>query len=207
MKNNYTLDALCPVDYINASALADNTPKRVVFLDRDGTIHIDKRKTHRLEDLEYFADSFTALKALADLGYRLVIVTNQQGIGEGLFGVDAMHAFNTQIMTDMEAHGVYFDAIYYAPHAPTENHISYKPNCGMLWRAERELNVDMAHSFMIGDKVSDVQAAINAGVRGIMVTTGIYKNDDYRTEEYLALAPTTVSNLTEAVEIIRQEAK
>lgn len=205
MKNNYTLDELCPVDYIDPAAIADKTPKRVVFFDRDGTLHVDKRKTHKLEDLEYFEDSFTALGDLAALGYHLVIVTNQQGIGEGLFGPDAMHAFNAQIMADMAAHGVHFDAIYYAPHAPSENHISYKPNCGMLWRAERELNIDMASSYLIGDKVSDVQAAIGAGVRGIMVTTGIYKNNDFRTAEYLALAPTTVSNLSEAVEIIRRE--
>jgi D-glycero-D-manno-heptose 1,7-bisphosphate phosphatase len=201
------LDVLCPVDYIDEVALADKTPKKVIFLDRDGTIHYDKVKTHKLEDLEYFSDTVSALQGFMELGYRLVIVTNQNGIAEGLFDVDTMHIFNAQIQSDLAAHGVHFDAIYYAPHLPEENHISYKPNCGMLQRAAKELNIDLAASYMIGDKVSDVEAGIAAGVTSIMVTTGIYRSGSYRTPAYEAISPTTAHSLTEALEIVRAAQK
>ena len=201
------LDALCPVDYIDEAALADKTPKKVIFLDRDGTIHYDKVKTHKLEDLEYFNDTVSALKGFMELGYRLVIVTNQNGIAEGLFDATVMRRFNAQIQSDLAAHGVHFDAIYYAPHLPEENHISYKPNCGMLQRAAKELNIDMSASYMIGDKVSDVEAGIAAGVKSIMVTTGIYRSGSYRTPAYEALSPTTAHSLTEALEIVRAAQK
>lgn len=202
------LNELCPVDYIDEAALADKSPKKVIFLDRDGTIHYDKNKTHKIEDLEYFSDTVSALQGFLALGYHLVIVTNQNGIAEGLFDSEQMHRFNAQIISDLGAHGIHFDAIYYAPHLPEENHISYKPNCGMLQRAARELNIDLSASYMIGDKVSDVRAGMGVGVRSIMVTTGLYRKGSYRTPEYEALLPTTASSLTEALEIVRKgEAK
>lgn len=201
------LDALCPVDYMDPAALAVTDPRPAILFDRDGTLHVDKVKTHRLEDLEYFEDSFSALRELAALGYRLVIVTNQNGIAEGLFTAEDMRRFNARIQEDMAANGVHFDAIYYAPHLPEEDHISYKPNEGMLLRAAQELHLDLARSFMIGDKVSDVEAARRAGVTGIMVTTGIYRSGSYRTPAYEALQPVTVSSLTEAVAYIRAHQK
>ena len=202
-----TLDELSPVDYINAAAYADKTPKRVIFLDRDGTIHLDKNKTHLLEDLEYFSDTFSALRGFRALGYRLVIVTNQNGVAEGLFPREQMSLFNAKMMKDLAEYGIEFDAIYYSPHLPEEGHISYKPNCGMILRAARELNIDLSASYLIGDKVSDVLAAQKAGVKGIMVTTGLYRRGGYRTPEYEALQPVTVSSLTEALELIKAEAE
>lgn len=204
---NMNLDLLCPVDYMDEAALADKSPKKVIFLDRDGTIHYDKNKTHKIEDLEYFSDTVSALQGFLQLGYHLVIVTNQNGIAEGLFDAEQMHRFNEQMRTDLAAHGIHFDAIYYAPHLPEENHISYKPNCGMLQRAAQELNIDLSASYMIGDKVSDVRAGMSAGVKSIMVTTGLYRRGGYRTPEYEALQPTTVSSLTEALALVRGDAE
>lgn len=201
------LDELCPVDYINEEVRSDQSKKKVIFLDRDGTIHYDKNKTHKIEDLEYFSDTVSALQGFLALGYRLVVVTNQNGIAEGLFDAEQMHRFNARMMEDLAAHGVYFDAIYYAPHLPEENHISYKPNCGMLQRAIQELNIDISASYMIGDKVSDVKAGMKAGVKSIMVTTGLYRRGGYRTPEYEELQPITAHSLTEALEIVRSDAE
>ena len=197
-----TLNKLAHRDYIQTKIKKDKNKKKAIFLDRDGTLHIDKVMTHKVEDLEYFTDTFSAIKSLSDLGFVLVIVTNQNGIRNGVYTEKDMHRFNKKIIDDFKLHGIQIGAIYYSPYDSIDNHISYKPNNGMLLRAMYELNIDMKSSYLIGDQTTDILAAIHSSVKPIMVTTGIYRSGSYKTEEYNKLAPITFSNLTEASKYI-----
>ncbi len=143
-----------------------------VFVDRDGTIN---------EHIEYLSDpakfieipdSFKALKRIHDLGYRVIVVTNQPGIGLGYFSKEDFFAVNREMMKRASAVGCSIDKIYFCPHSKAENCQCRKPNPFFLQRAERELNIDVSKSFVIGDMTSDVQLAKNAGCQSILVKTG-----------------------------------
>lgn len=177
---------------------------RVVFLDRDGTIHKDKVNTHKIEDLEYFNDTFSAVKTLYDLGFSIVLVTNQDGIARGIYTATEMHALNQKIISDFREHGIAISAVYYSPHTKFENSYSFKPNPGMLLRAKYELNINMENSFMIGDQVSDIVAAYRANVPAVLVTTGIYRNDYAKDPAYIDIVPPTFSTLTACAEYIKK---
>jgi len=143
-----------------------------VFVDRDGTIN---------EHVEYLSDpkkfieipgSFAALRKLQDLGYRIVIVTNQPGIGLGYFSHEDFFAVNREMMRQAAAAGCGIDKIYFCPHSKAEKCACRKPEPFFLRRAKKELFVDVANSFVIGDMTSDVQLAKNAGCRSVLVRTG-----------------------------------
>ena len=196
------LDALSCVDFIDNEYTNDEL-KRAVFLDRDGTIHFDKVMTHRVEDLEYFKDTFSVLKELQNMGFVLVIVTNQEGIRKGIYSSQTMSEFNRKIINDLAEYGIKVAAVYYSPYSKEDGDISFKPEPGMLMRAKYELNIDMENSYLIGDQISDIKAANRMRVTPVMVTTGIYPNGDYCSEDYQVLSPITVSSLGEAVEKIK----
>ena len=143
-----------------------------VFVDRDGTIN---------EHVEYLSEpsrfveipqSFVALKRLKDLGYRIVVVTNQPGIGLGYFSKEDFYAVNREMMRQATAQGASIDKIYFCPHSKAEKCPCRKPEPHFLKRAADELNVDLSASFVIGDMTSDVQLGKNAGCRSILVQTG-----------------------------------
>lgn len=192
----------------NASFIKIKTPplnSKAVFIDRDGTIHIDKVQTHKIEDLEYFEDTMSSVKRLYNLGFKIVIITNQDGIRQGKYTKEDMHLFNQKIVEDFKANGIEIEAIYYSPYQKEDKHISFKPQPGMLIRACHELNIDLFNSYLIGDQVSDIIAGNKVGVTGIMVTTGLYKNNDYKNVDYLQLKPLTANHLSEAVDYIYKD--
>lgn len=201
------LAALSEVDYLNEKFQNPKSKQRAVFLDRDGTVNVDKVMAHRIEDLEYFKDTFTALKRLQDMGFVLVIVTNQQGIRDGVYSVETMHVFHQKMIGDLAEYGIDIAAVYFAPYGKNDESISFKPEPGMLMRARYELSIDMERSYLIGDQLSDIKAANRMRVKPIMVTTGIYAGKDHRSEEYNLISPLTASSLTEAVEMIAKMEK
>ena len=201
----HNIRKLSKVDYQNDDILKDTRKKRAVFLDKDGTIYIDKVMTHKITDLEYFNDTFSSLRRLTKLGFILIICTNQNGIRKGKYTEIDMHAFHTQIIKDFKNQGIDLAAIYYSPYDAQDNNISYKPNFGMFIRAMDEFNIDMKNSYSIGDQITDIIASEKALVHPIMVTTGIYKNDDYKTKRYEEIKPVTVSSLEEAVDLIEND--
>lgn len=193
-------------DYINIELLNNSDPIKVIFLDRDGTIHIDKKNTHRIEDLELFEDTINSLKELIDLGFHLVIVSNQDGIRKKIYDVDTMHEFNLFLLNKLKDAGIIIDALYYSPYQKEDNHYSYKPNPGMLLRAKEELNIDMNNSYIIGDSMSDVIAGDKAGVTPILVTTGrrqeLYENLNDNVD-YKRIKPKVYKNLANCLRFIR----
>ena len=153
--------------------------ERIVFLDRDGTLNEEVHYLHRREDLKLIPGVPQALRLLKQAGYRLVVVTNQAGVARGYYkesDVEALHRYMNRVL---EREGAAVDAYYYCPHHPEHGLGKYKTQCrcrkpgtGMFEMAEKDFEVDKAHSFMVGDKLLDVEAGRNYGIASILVGTG-----------------------------------
>jgi histidinol-phosphate phosphatase family protein len=143
-----------------------------VFLDRDGTLLEDPGYLHRLEDYALLPGAIEGLRALAEAGCGLVIITNQSGIGRGYYAEADFQRLTDHLLDDLASHGIRIDATYFCPHRPDEGCSCRKPETGMLERAERELGARLSASWVIGDLPSDMELARRAGCRGIFVLTG-----------------------------------
>ncbi|HIF9058371.1 TPA: D-glycero-beta-D-manno-heptose 1,7-bisphosphate 7-phosphatase [Photobacterium damselae] len=153
--------------------------KPAVFIDRDGVINVDHGYVHTTDDFEYVEGVFAACKKLKEMGYLLVLVTNQSGIARGMFTEDEFLSLTEWMDWNFVDNGVEFDGIYYCPHHP-EGQGDYRQECdcrkpkpGMLISARDYLKIDMTQSVMIGDKADDMTAAKAAEVgTKILVRTG-----------------------------------
>jgi D-glycero-D-manno-heptose 1,7-bisphosphate phosphatase len=156
------------------------SPVPAVFLDRDGVLIVDSGYPHLEEHLVLIPGAADAVRRLNALGYLVVIVTNQSGVARGLFSEDQMKAFNALLVRRLAAKGARIGAVYACPfHAEAEDerwrhpdHPDRKPNPGMILRAAADHGIDLARSFLIGDRQSDLEAARRAGVSGFLFETG-----------------------------------
>jgi D-glycero-D-manno-heptose 1,7-bisphosphate phosphatase len=147
--------------------------KRAVFLDRDGTINEEKEYLSDPAKLVLFPGAGPALRRLMDAGFLLFIVTNQSGIGRGLYTLDDMHRVNARLCELLAADGVRFAKIYYSPESPDQPSRGRKPSPQFLFDARDEFGLDLAQCYMVGDKLIDLECGWNAGVRkSILVRTG-----------------------------------
>lgn len=154
--------------------------KKAIFLDRDGTINVDHGYVHQIDDFQFIDGVGKALKQLQDKGWLLVLVTNQSGIARGYFSEEQFLQLTEWLDWSLdEDYGVVLDGIYYCPHHPEgqgeyrENCDCRKPQAGMFVQAIKDLGIDPAKSVMVGDKLEDMLAAQNAGVKTkILVRTG-----------------------------------
>ena len=158
-----------------------NTPRAerpipAVFLDRDGTINVEKNYLYRIEDWEWIPGAKEAITQLNEAGFLVVVVSNQAGIARGLYTEQDVNFLHKHVSTELMCEGGKIDAYYFCPHHPEhgENRACEcrKPSPNMLIEAARALNIDLAKSWMLGDKVVDVQAGQLAGVSTILVRTG-----------------------------------
>lgn len=143
-----------------------------VFLDRDGTLIVEKEYLADPQSVELIDGSAAALRRLrkADLG--IIVITNQSGIGRGYFGTDRVAAVHGRMRDLLAAEGAYIDAIYLCPHVPDEGCACRKPGIALIQAAVREHGVDLDRSFIIGDKECDIDCGRNAGLATILVRTG-----------------------------------
>jgi len=147
--------------------------KRAVFLDRDGTINVDRNYLSDPAQLELIPGVGPALRRLMDAGFLLFIVTNQSGIGRGYYTLANMHAVNERLCAELAKDGVRFEKIFFAPESPEEPSRGRKPSPQFLFDARDEFGLDLAQSYMIGDKLIDLDCGWNAGVKkSILVRTG-----------------------------------
>jgi D-glycero-D-manno-heptose 1,7-bisphosphate phosphatase len=142
--------------------------KRFVFLDRDGTLVRDTGYPHRPEDYALLPGVAAALRRLQHAGFRLAIVTNQSGIGRGLYGEGDFERFQALLLADLARAGVRIEATYHCPHAPDAACACRKPAPGLLLRARDELGADLTASWVIGDGPADVELAARAGCEGAL---------------------------------------
>lgn len=140
-----------------------------VFLDRDGTLIEDADYLSSVDDLAVFDFTGDALQMLKEGGYLVIVLTNQSGIARGLFDEPSMHLIH-EAMNDRL--GGIIDAFYYCPHEPDDGCGCRKPSVGMIRQAAEEFSIDLANSWVIGDKRSDIEMGFNSGIATALVLTG-----------------------------------
>ncbi len=152
---------------------------RAVFLDRDGTINFETEFLHRPEEFHFITGAPQAIRLFNEAGFRVIVVTNQSGIARGYYDEEAVRSLHRYVDGELRRFGAIIDAYYFCPHHPEYSGDDdgkacrcRKPEAGMLFRAAAEYSLDLAASYMIGDKISDVRAGLNAGCRPILVRTG-----------------------------------
>ena len=172
-------------------SIAPRRPRSAVFLDRDGVINENRSDYVRsTEQLHIFPATLPALARLAQSEHAIVIVTNQSAIGRGLVSAETVAQSNHYLLERIHAAGCRIDALYLCPHAPDDACECRKPRPGLLLQAGSELQLDLTRSWLIGDAISDLQAAIASGVRPILVGTGRGK------EASLQLASEGLANIS-----------
>ena len=142
-----------------------------LFLDRDGVINIDHGYVHLRENFDFMPGIFELASTAKAHGYLCIVVTNQAGIGRGLYSLGAFKILSSWMCEKFQENGAEIDAIYYSPFHPTKGKGAYlmkentrKPGSGMFFEAIEELNIDVSKSIMVGDKASDMQASVNANI-------------------------------------------
>jgi D-glycero-D-manno-heptose 1,7-bisphosphate phosphatase len=155
-----------------------------IFLDRDGTLMEDTGYVARPEDVRIYPGTAKALAALKAHGFRTVIVTNQSGLARGYFAEADYHAVHARLM-ELLGPGL-IDATYFCADHPERASERRKPNPGMLLEAARDLGLDLARSWMIGDRAGDLEAGRRAGCRTILVRTGEGARADTTEADHIA---------------------
>jgi D-glycero-D-manno-heptose 1,7-bisphosphate phosphatase len=185
--------------------------KRAVFLDRDGTLLEEGGYIDRLERVVFFPYTVDAVRLLNQSGFAVVVVTNQSGIGRGLYKEDFVAEAHGHITERLAAGGARIDAFYYCPHHPEATVDGYRRNCdcrkpmpGMLTRAASDLGIDLPSSFVVGDKWHDIEAGQAVGARTVLVRTG-YGRAQEETPKANVRAAAIADNVIAAVSwILRQ---
>ena len=152
---------------------------RAVFLDRDGTINRDVGYLNSPSQVELIDGSALAVKRLKDAGFLVVVISNQSGIARGLIEEEAVGRIHETLSGMLRAEGADVDGFYYCPHHPEGVLDRFrckcscrKPEPGLVLKASEDLDIDLSRSYVVGDKVSDVQLAYKTGCVGVMVLTG-----------------------------------
>lgn len=164
--------------------------RAVIFLDRDGTLNVDKGFVHRREDWEFTDRAVEALRGLRDAGYALAVVTNQSGVGRGYFGLEDVLVLHEYVRQQLARQGVKLDAIAICPHAPDDGCDCRKPRTGMARQIEAQLGEPVAYerSWVIGDKLSDLRFGQALGVRVALLRSR------YWDEDQLPAPPTLIAD-------------
>jgi D-glycero-D-manno-heptose 1,7-bisphosphate phosphatase len=174
-----------------------------VFLDRDGTLNVEKDYVYRYADWEWVPGAVEGLKKIAGLGFRLVVVSNQSGVARGYYTDSDVRALHSVVAKDLRESGIDVAGFYFCPHGPGDGCDCRKPQPGLLLQAQKDLKIDFSGSFMVGDKLIDIQAAQAAGVQPILVGTG------YGMKEKGTLPPSVpfVNDLLAAAQWIERSVK
>ncbi|MFK2823419.1 D-glycero-beta-D-manno-heptose 1,7-bisphosphate 7-phosphatase [Arcobacter sp. YIC-80] len=141
------------------------TKNKIIFLDRDGVINIDKHYVYKIEDFEFKEKVFETCIYLRDLGYEFIILTNQSGIARGYYNKDDFNRLTSWMLKEFEKNGIEIKDVFFCPHLPNDNCNCRKPKIGMIEQASTKYSIDFEKSWMIGDKISDMQLAINANIK------------------------------------------
>jgi len=142
---------------------------KAVFLDRDGTIIYDTGYPKDPETVQLLVGVIEALSFIEKQGYKLIIVSNQSGIGRGILSHNDVKNINDRIISILKLNGITINGVYYCPHAPDEKCACRKPSPAMIIRGAIEHDVDPKQSFMIGDKIIDIETGKRAGCRTILI--------------------------------------
>ena len=151
---------------------------KVVFLDRDGVINKEVGYLHKVDDFEFIDGVFVSCLNFQSLGYQMIIVTNQSGIGRGYYDESDFYQLTKWMLAQFKQHGVNILDVFFCPHGPESDCDCRKPKPGMFIQANSKYDIDMENSWMIGDKEADIQAANMAGISNtVLVKSGHQINE------------------------------
>ncbi len=190
-------------------------PSRAVFLDRDGTINEEMGYINHVDRFQLLPRTAKAIRLINDSGLKAVVVTNQSGVARGMFPESLVGEVHRKMENLLRADGAHVDGIYYCPHHPDFGPPEYRRRCqcrkpatGMIERACNDLGMDPTRSYMIGDRIIDVDFGHKIGTKGILVLTGYGKGElAYRDGQWREKPSFIARDLYDAVRwIIAQEA-
>jgi len=187
--------------------------KRAVFLDRDGVISEEVGYLSDVSQLQLIPEAAQAVHLLNATGLKVFIITNQSGVARGFFSETQIKEVHRALETMLSAEKAYIDAIYYCPHYPEGTIAGYrracdcrKPSPGMLNQAADEHGIDLTKSYLVGDKLTDIESAQRAGARGILVLTGYGKDEAEKIDDDSPAKPVCIAqNLLEAAKWIIED--
>jgi|SaaInlLV_10m_DNA_2_1039722.scaffolds.fasta_scaffold26702_2 D-glycero-D-manno-heptose 1,7-bisphosphate phosphatase len=172
--------------------------KKAIFLDRDGVINKEKNYLYKKEDFEFIDGVFEACKYFQEVGYQLIVVTNQSGISRGYYQEEDFHKITEWMLEQFESQSIKILDVFFCPHGPESTCNCRKPKPGMLLEAKEKYNIDMQYSWMIGDKEADIGAANAAEVKNtILVKTG------HEIDEVNSNAKFILKSMQDTIEIIK----
>lgn len=174
---------------------------KAIFLDRDGTINVEKDYLYKIEDFEFIDGVVDALRLLQDAGYLLIIITNQSGIARGYYTEEDYYTLNSWMIDTLQEQGITISAVYFCPHHPTAAVEKYridcdcrKPKLGLYEQAVKDFNLDIGNCFAIGDKIRDCAICNSTPCHGYLIANnekpevieavkrGEYKNVSYASD-------------------------
>lgn len=156
---------------------------KAVFLDRDGTINIEKNYLYKKEDFVFLPGVIDALKQLQEDGFLLIVITNQSGIARGYYSEEDFITLNTWMLSTLKKNGINITAVYFCPHLPDAQIEKYRTNCecrkpklGMYKKAIKDYDIDLSQSFAIGDKIRDCAICTHSDCKGFLVGNNENRN-------------------------------
>lgn len=174
---------------------------RAIFLDRDGTINVDKGYLYKIEDFEFTYKAIESLNIMYNMGFKLIIVTNQSGIARGFYSEGDVNKLHNWLINILKQNNIELTGIYYCPHYVHGKINKYsikcdcrKPQLGLFYKAIREHNIDIDKSYVIGDKLKDLAICQYTKARGVLIV------DKHEEKNH---AYTVVKNLFELVNYIK----
>jgi len=171
--------------------------KRAVFLDRDGTMAKDVHYCRRPEDFRLFPNTAKAIKLLSEHGFKVIVITNQSGIARGYFTEEALAQIHEKMKAELAKEGAWIDGIYYCPHHPDDNCNCRKPKPKLVLQAAKEHDIDLKHSFVVGDLSLDIDLGKAVGCKTILLLDSP-QEDMNISPDYIA------SDLLEATQYVLQ---
>jgi D-glycero-D-manno-heptose 1,7-bisphosphate phosphatase len=176
---------------------------QAAFIDRDGVINLDKGYTYKVKDLSVYNDAYDGLIELQKHGFKLFIITNQSGIARGFYSINQFKCFMDALIINLASKGVHIDDYFYCPHHIDGNVKEFsikcdcrKPSPGLIHQAMDKYNIDLERSILIGDKNSDIEAGLSAGIQ---INIKINRDKEYA---YAESATYNVSNMIDAAKLI-----
>lgn len=187
----------------------NNNLRPAIFIDRDGTINEDVGYVSSPGELVIYPFAAEAVRLVNESGMKAVVITNQSGVARSLYSEQALGTIHDHLARELALAGARLDAIYYCPHHPEIGDETYRKRCecrkprpGLLHRAARDHDIDLAASYVIGDKASDMNLAAEVGAAGVLVLTG-YGGETLRARDRRPCSPAIVADdLLQAVRLI-----
>jgi D-glycero-D-manno-heptose 1,7-bisphosphate phosphatase len=184
--------------------------RRAVFIDRDGTISEEVGYINHASRFRLFPYSSAAIKLLRESGWLAIVITNQAGVARGYFSEDMIQTVHERMTKELERDGAKLDAVYYCAHHPSVGEPPYrfdcdcrKPKPGLISRAAQDFDIDLAESWMVGDRYSDLELARNAGVKSMFVMSGYGRGEwEHQRATWDQQPDLVAENLLEAVRLI-----